>query len=299
MEGGKLIVLTTMSSKVCLIDAIDGSIKWKQGIGGYSLTGSAVVEDVIIGVSAGRKQKMKAWTKDGIKLWEHGSKDVVALQSAGNYCLVVEATGRVKCLRANDGGEVWETIMQPPVNPHPSSDKDRIRVIDGTGTLHLFSLIDGVEIKTIKLPSSVLSYAVWGEHMLLLSGNGDLARIDGDGKEIWKVKTSEDIKDFKFVEETIVVADSTGVVTAYKTSDGSKIWQAELGQAMASSLLLSTDGTSVFVGGSRGRICQWKLTDGSFIKEWDATQRVLSLCLAGGRLFGSCGDAKLRTFIVD
>lgn len=126
------------------------------------------------------------------RAWAKPPGDVLTLESFGD---IVVATTSTRAVVAYDssGRRLWRTqtsdlVLQPPVR----LDEGRVVLTTGQGEVVALELTDGSRSWTEQVPSQAAPLLTVAHSQIYLStGQGNVERLDADGRQVWQTTVNE------------------------------------------------------------------------------------------------------------
>jgi outer membrane protein assembly factor BamB len=248
------------------IDAKNGTLNWKY-----------VTDGQILGAAN--------WTlsPDGRTIW----------------ILVGSYDNKLHCVDSTNGRVVWSYETDNYINGSPAVEGN-IAVFGGCDALiHVVSLIDGKDIKTIDSGSYIAASAAILDGQVYV-GNYDNVFIKADiktGKILWKYEKSEEpfFSSPAIGDNVVVIGSRDELVHCIGRNDGKQVWTFQtLGEVDSSPVIC---GDKVIVGSQDGNLYMIRLSDGGKLWSYEIGQAITSSpAVADGMVVIGCDDGYVYAF---
>ena len=188
----------TSDGTVYDVDLTDGSVVWKQAVGGTLSTSLAATADAVVLTLQGTRTVAPAVValkpSDGSQLWRQDPEALGVLSTpptiSGTDVYVGFSNGDIRDLSLSDGGQRWGSRANGPILT-PSAlavAGDALYVVDVVGQLYRFDAATGARVWDFALNDSVFRAppVVAQDQVLVGTNAGRLAVIDTtSGHLVW------------------------------------------------------------------------------------------------------------------
>ncbi len=229
--------------------------------------------------------------------------------------IATTATGEIIALNTENGEEVWRTDVQSPLRVAPAVTEDKIYALSYDNRLFALNAEDGLLQWThTGLPESLAVLggsppAISGDFVVAPYSSGEVFVLDAkDGSYIWhdalpRQKASGRFNRLTDINAAPVTADgvlyavgSSGLLTAYKVFDGSRLWSVPINTSqtpwVAGSMIyvLTDEGNLVGINRTGGRVRFITDLNREVPSRAEDPRRWHGPVLAGGRLMVASSD---------
>lgn len=215
------------------------------------------------------------------------------------WVLVGSYDNKLHCVDSTNGQLVWAYETDNYINGSPAVEEN-IAVFGGCDAMiHVVSLNDGTENKTIDGGSYIAASAAILDGKVYV-GNYDNVFIKADiktGKVLWKYEDSKApfFSSPAIGADAVVIGSRDELVHCIGRNDGRQLWSFQtLGEVDSSPVIC---GDKVIVGSQDGRVYMIRLSDGSNVWSYEIGQAISSSpAVANGMVVIGCDDGYVYAF---
>lgn len=299
-----VIVVGDVMGWVYCIDLETRKPRWKFETGD-SIEAAPAIADGRVFVGSGDNFFYALDLKSGEKLWSLEGNDkfssaaniVPAADGQGSWLLVNGFDGITRCLKPEDGSEVWTYDAESPINGTPALIDGRFVAFGGCDNLvHVLHFKDGSLANEV-VTDSQITHSVATDGTLIYSGNyaNQVFAADVTATDLlWVHEGGE----FPFFTAPAVDADRVYIgcrdksLHAVSRADGTPVWTFPTGARVESAPIVFTDG--VVFGSSDGRLYAADPADGSELWRLDLGESLTAApAFSRGKIVIAGGDGTL------
>ncbi len=316
MHQGRIYVLDAAST-VSAFSASGGSRVWSASLvpesesddegfgGGIAADGGRLIATTGFGMAVALD------ASNGNRLWEKalGSPARASPTIADGRVYAVTIEGRLFCLNAEDGTEIWSYRGVPQQasmlnNVSPAVAGDEVVVTFPSGDVMAFRADTGDPVWSDQLGQSAASSSVAGmndpsrpaiaDGVVYAVGHGGrmIATASGTGERVWSVSIAG-IETPWVAGDAVYVVDTAGKLVALNRATGEVRWATKLpGEGVWSGPVLA--GGRLWAASSKGKLAGVDATTGKVSSERDLGGKVfVQPIVADGRMYVLRDDAEL------
>lgn len=223
------------------------------------------------------------------------------LAADGGRLFVATGFGTVVALDPKTGKALWTKVLGVPVRTSPTASKGKVFVVTTEGRLYCLSATDGEEVWSQRgLPDrtsilSNISPAVAGKTLVVPYSSGEITAYDIEtGRPLWRdsLATSKRGSSFNSMANpgrpvisngVVYAAGNSGRMIATSNKDGGRLWS----KTIASTQTPWPAGNMVYVVDRTGRVVAISAKSGdiAWVKQLAEGERWLGPVMAGERLW--------------
>ncbi len=248
---GDTRLLLTSATRIDAVSWSTGDLSWTSDL---VATVPPVIGDGRIFIAAGGSVHALSELTGHVE-WQvpTGAVSIPLVYRAG-WLLVVDQDGRMRGLRASDGGVVWQTTaLDTPWALPPVVDGDHVFGATTEGRLTAWRIQDGAVVWSVAAPPAPVATLV-AHGVLYVATPGRLtAYQQTTGRRRWSYHTEMPIVSRLTADQThVYLAALDNSVRAHRASNGHMVWNQKIDARVVDGL--TADGGMVLVPHSDGRI---------------------------------------------
>ncbi|MCY2928388.1 MAG: PQQ-binding-like beta-propeller repeat protein [Planctomycetota bacterium] len=275
LYAGRRIYVGSQDRTLYCLSAASGGLIWKFA-------------------TAGEIRAAAAWAPDG--------PGPGRLDTFDGKILVGSYDFKLYCLRASDGGKLWELPTENSINGTPALAGGRVVFGGCDNAVYVVNLADGHVLTRLPTGGEMAyipaSAALDGAQAFVANYEGKLMRIDvAAGRIDWAMplQESQEFCSAALTDALVLVGGGDGVLHCRDRRDGRKVWDFPTGGPIESSPVV-VDGKVVF-GSHDGRLYVLALADGRKLWSYDLGQAVASgPAVVDGKIIVGCDDGYVYAF---
>lgn len=310
VSGGRLYVSSwpDMSYRgeqgIVSLDVGDGSLMWKNPIGGKGGASTPALKDgrIYVGSFSGDLYSIDAAT--GETVWKRTLEEDPQWWGIASSPLVLEEGVLVTAFSSGtiyrldlDGDEVW-SLSTGRTDPYasPASRDGRVYFAGGDPALYSVDLSSGAPLWKLPTEAPITSTPSVAYGSVFFATREALLAVDAaTGDELWKEPMRGTISSPAVSRGRVYVGSDDAALECRDATDGELIWRAEVDSPVRSSPLVA--GGLVYFGSYQGVVYALDALDGSEIWSYPIGEYLIaSPSISDGVLFIGADDGRLYAF---
>lgn len=266
-SDGEVLAYAERDGTVSLRTTGTGEDRWRVQLRGPVLVAPLLAGDAVV-VTDSLKQVWALSVEDGRALWVRELSDVASASPAvvGDQVVVPTDDGTLTALSLTDGSTAWETGLGGPVRWSVASDGDAVLVGDTSGTLTALDPEDGTVTWSTSFDAGLSQGPLVADDLVMvLDLDGVVHAFSPDGEVRWQSRGRGQSEVPMAAAGGVVLVNDFGDLTAYSTSDGTRLWKRDVGVTRAR---LAVVGDEAVAAGEDGTVHTYGLRDGRVGDSW-------------------------------
>jgi outer membrane protein assembly factor BamB len=262
------VFLSQTDGDLVALDARDGSVVWRAGLGGEIITAPFVKDNAVFIASQSTKTtegdiqkqttRLRALSLEtGVTLWQddfENSKKILLAQSDDLLLFATSQTDgneKLFALAAKTGEQRWTQTLTAALTSQISVANSLVYFSTADNLLHSFRISDGSRARFYKLQNFakgkiavVNGVLIFGDELGIIS-----ALRETDSRIVWKLRTGGAVQDILPTPGGVIITSLDNFVYLQNAATGKRRWRRRLSGRPNSALALSQDSILLLTSG--------------------------------------------------